>query len=93
MNVDDSSKIRKTIFLEMSKVMFSSRLKLNIPKIGATVLELLGGLTRVMEDQNLSSRIAKNDWDSSWVAFVWLDLVEHRAVAFGVEAQDSPFVN
>jgi hypothetical protein len=93
LNVDDSSKIRKTIFLEMSKVIFSSRLKLDITKIGAAILELLGGLTRVMKDQNLSSRIAKNDWDSSWVALVRLDLVEHLAVAFGVEAQDSPLID
>ena len=63
--------------------MFSSRLKLNITKIGAAVLELLRGLTRVMKDQNLSGRIAKHDWDSSWIAFLRLDLVEHLAVAFG----------
>ncbi len=70
----------------MSKVMFSSLLKLNIPKIGATVLELLGGLTRVMEDQDLSGWVAKHDWDSSWVALVRLDLVKHRAIALGVKA-------
>ena len=93
LNIDDSSKIRKTILPEMSKVMFSSRLKLNIPEIGATVLELLGSLTRVMEDQNLSSRIAEHDRNASWIALVRLDLVKHRAVAFGVEAQDSPFVD
>ena len=93
LNVDNSPKIRKTIFLEMSKVMFSSRLKLNIPKIGATVLELLGGLTRVMKDQNLSGWVAKHDRDPSWVALVRLDLIEHRAVAFRIEAQDSPLVN
>ncbi len=86
LNIDNSSKVQKTIFLEMSKVMFSSRLKLDVPKIGATVLELLRGLMRVVKDQNLPGRVAKHDRDSSWVAFVWLNFVEHRAVAFGVEA-------
>ena len=70
----------------MSKVMFSSRLKLDITKIGAAVLELLRGLTRVMEDQNLSGRIDKHDWDSSWIAFVWFDFVKQCAVALGVKA-------
>ena len=93
MDIDDSTKIRKTIFLQMSKVMFSSRLKFNITKVGTAVLEFLRGLTRVMEDQNLSGRIAKHDWDASGIALVRLDLVKHRAVALGVEAQDSPLVN
>ncbi len=66
--------------------MFSSRLKLNIAEVGATVSKLLRGMTRVMEDQNLSGRIAKHDWDSSRVALVRLDLVKHRAVALSVKA-------
>ncbi len=66
--------------------MFGSRLKLDIPKIGAAVLELLRGLTRVMKDQNLSGRVAKHDRDAPWVALVWLGLVEHRAVALCVKA-------
>ncbi len=69
LNVDDSSKIRKSIFLEMSKVMFSSRLKLDITKIGAAVLELLRGLTKIVEDQNLSGRIAKHNWDFPGLPF------------------------
>jgi hypothetical protein len=38
----------------MGEIMFSSGLKLDITEIGAAVSKLLGGLTRVMEDQNLS---------------------------------------
>ncbi len=93
LNVDDSSKIRKTISLEMSKVMFSSRLKLDIAKVGATVSKFLRSLTRVMEDQNLSGGIAEGNRDPTFLAFVWLDLVEHLAVALGVETQDSPIVD
>ena len=70
----------------MSKVMFSSRLKLDITKIGAAVLELLRGLTRVMEDQNLSGWIAKHNRDASGIALVRLDFVKHCAVALSVEA-------
>jgi hypothetical protein len=46
-----------------------------------------------MEDQNLSGWVAKHDWDSSWIALVGIDLVKHRAIALGVEAQDSPLIN
>ncbi len=42
LNVDNSSKIRKSIFLKMGEIMFGSGLKLNITEIGAAVLELLG---------------------------------------------------
>ena len=70
----------------MSKVVFSSRLKLDIPKISAAILELLRGLARVMEDQNLSGRIAKDNRDPTFLALVWLDLVKHRAIALGVKA-------
>jgi hypothetical protein len=84
LDIDDSSKVQKPISFEMSKVVFGSGLKLDVAKISAAVSKLLGGLTRVMENQNLSGRIAKHDWDSSWIAFVGLDLVKQRAV--GVEA-------
>jgi hypothetical protein len=46
-----------------------------------------------VDNLNLSGRIAKHDRDSSWIAFLGLDLVEHRAIALGVEAQDSPIIN
>ncbi len=52
LDVDNSSEIRKSVFLEMGEIMFSSRLKLDITKIGSKVLELLRGLTRVVENQN-----------------------------------------
>ncbi len=86
LDIDDSTKIRKTIFLQVSEIMLGSGLKLDVAKIGAAVSKLLRGLTRVMEDQNLSGRVAKHDWDSSGIAFVGFDLVEHSAVAFGVKA-------
>jgi hypothetical protein len=86
LNVDNSSKVRKSIFLQVSEVMFSSRLKLDITEVGAAVSKLLRSFARIMEDQNLSGRIAKHDRDSSWIAFLGLDLVEQRAVALGVEA-------
>ncbi len=93
LNVDDFSKIRKAILFEMSKVMFGSGLELNITKIGASISKFLRGFARVVENQNLSSRIAKHDWDLAFLAFVGLDLVEHLAVTFGVETQNSPIVN
>jgi len=73
--------------------MFGSGLKLNITKIGAAISKFLRSFGRVVENQNLSGRVAKHDWDPAFLAFVGLDLVEHFAVAFGVETQDSPIVN
>ncbi len=73
--------------------MFGSRLKLDVTKVGATFSKFLWSFARVMENQNLSSRVAEYDWDPTFLAFVGLYLVKHLAVAFGVETQDSPIVN
>jgi hypothetical protein len=73
--------------------MFGSRLKLDISKIGAAISKFLRSFARVMENQNLSGRIAKNNRDPTFLAFVGLDLIEHLAIAFGVQAQDSPIIN
>ena len=73
--------------------MFGSGLKLDITKIGAAVSKLLRSFARIVENQNLSGRIAKHDRDPSGVAFVGLDFVKHLAIALSVEAQDSPIVN
>ncbi len=77
----------------MGKVMFGSRLKLDITKVSAAIPEFLRSFARVVEDQNLSGRIAEDDRDSSWLAFVRFDLVKHLAIALGVETQNSPIVN
>jgi hypothetical protein len=53
LNVDNSSEIRKSVSLEMGKVMFGSRLKFDIAKIGAAVSKLLRSFARVVENQNL----------------------------------------
>ncbi len=57
--------------------MFGSRLKLDITRVGAAVSKFLWSFARVMENQNLSGRIAEDDWDPTFLAFVGLDLVKH----------------
>ncbi len=94
LNIDDSSKIRKkSISLQVSEVVFGSRLKLDITEIGAAISKLLRGFARIVEHQSLSGRVTKDDRDLSWLAFVWLDLVEHLAIAFSVKTQDSPIID
>ncbi len=93
LNVDNSPEVRKTVPLEVGKVMFCSRLKLNITKVGAAISKFLRRSTRVVEDQNLSGRIAEDNRDPTFLALVWLDLVKHLAVALGVKTQDSPIAD
>jgi hypothetical protein len=93
LDVNNSPKVQKTISLEVREVMFSSRLKLDIAKVGAAVSKFLRGLARIVEHQGLSGGVTKDDRDPSWPAVVGLNLVEHLVLAFSVKTQDLPIGN
>jgi hypothetical protein len=93
LNVDDSSKVRKSVSFEVSKFVFGSGLKFDITEIRAGVSKLLRSVARIMKDQSLSSRVTEDNRNPSFLAFVRLNLVKHLAITFRIETQDSPIVD
>jgi hypothetical protein len=92
-NVNNSSKVQKTISLEVREVVFGSRLKLDVSEVSAVVSNFLRGFARIVENQNLFGGVAKDDRDLTFLAFVGFNRVKHFAIPFGVKTQDPPIIN
>ena len=93
LDVNNSPENSKTIFLKIVNVIFDTGLQLDVPKICATFNQFDRCLTRIVKDQNHSSRVSEHYRDAAFFAFVGPGVVEELAVALGVEAENSPSVD
>jgi len=69
-----------TNVLEYFQLVLTSRLKLNITKVGTDLDKPEQKFTSIMKEQNLTFRVAKHHWGSTKLAFIWLDLVTKQLI-------------
>jgi hypothetical protein len=70
LDVDNSQENSKTIFLKVVNIIFDTRLQLDVTKICATFNQLDRCLTRIVKNQDHSSRVSEHYRDATFLAFV-----------------------